>query len=171
MFAGLSILTLSASTSALAGKAPDFKLSNLEGKDVVLSELLKKGPVVVDFWATWCKPCLKAFPGLQNTYEEYKERGLTVVAVSVDGPKTRAGVAPLMKSKKYDFEVVFDTDGRVAKKYNAILLPRTVLIDQKGEIVFGMVGYRPANHEKLAEILKSIIPEKQVGQDGEAVEG
>ncbi len=171
VIAGLAMLTLSASAGALAGKAPDFRLSNLEGKDVVLSELLKRGPVVVDFWATWCKPCLKAFPGLQKTYEEYEDRGLTVVAVSVDGPKTMAGVGPLIRSKKYAFEVVLDTDGRVARKYNAMLLPRTVLIDQSGDIIFGTVGFRPANHEKLAEHLESILPEKKTSRDGESVEG
>jgi peroxiredoxin len=171
VIAGLTMLMLSASAAASAGKAPDFRLSNLDGRDVVLSELLKSGPVVVDFWATWCKPCLKAFPGLQKTYEQYKDRGLTVVAVSVDGPKTRAGVAPLIKSKRYGFEVVLDTDGRVARKYNAMLLPRTVLIDQNGDIIFGTVGFRPANHEKLAEHLESILPGKKTSQDGESVEG
>jgi peroxiredoxin len=158
-----------ASPSQAEGTAPDFTLSNLDGKDVVLSELLQKGPVIVDFWATWCKPCLKAFPGLQEILDTYRERGLSIVAVSVDSPKSRSRVAPLIKSKKYTFEVLLDTQGRVAKKYNAFMLPRTVLLNPEGEIVFAATGYRPSNHEKLEEILATILPEVPT-KDGVPVE-
>jgi peroxiredoxin len=108
-----------------AGEAPDFKLVNLDGKDVKLSELLTGGPVILDFWATWCKPCLKAFPGLQEILDKYEDRGLRVVTISVDGPKSRSRVGPLVRSKKYTFEVLLDTQGRIAQKYNAVALPRT----------------------------------------------
>jgi cytochrome c biogenesis protein CcmG/thiol:disulfide interchange protein DsbE len=151
------------------GTAPDFKLSNLEGKDIVLSDLLRQGPVIVDFWATWCKPCLKAFPGLQGILDRYRDRGLSVVAVSVDSPKSRSRVGPLIKSKKYTFEVLLDTEGRVAKKYNAFMLPRTVLVNQDGEVILAMTGYRPSNHERLAEVLASLLPEKPA-KDGGPVE-
>jgi cytochrome c biogenesis protein CcmG/thiol:disulfide interchange protein DsbE len=167
-FAAILVLAV-ASPMQAKGTAPDFNLSNLEGKDVVLSDLLEEGPVIVDFWATWCKPCLKAFPGLQEILDRYKDRGLTVVAVSVDSPRSRAYVGPLIKSKKYTFEVVLDTEGRVAKKYNAFLLPRTVLVNREGEVVFTATGYRPSNHEKIEKILASILPEEPV-KDGMPVE-
>ena len=165
----LGLVALSSAASGADGTAPDFKLPDLKGKDVALADLLKKGPVIVDFWATWCKPCLKAFPGLQKILDEYKDRGLSVVAISVDGPKSRAHVGPLIKSKKYTFEVLLDTQGRVAKKYGAILLPRTVLLDQDGKIVYAATGYRPANHDKIEAALESILP-KQPAKDGEEVE-
>ena len=135
--------------------APDFKLANLEGEDVALSELLAGGPVILDFWATWCKPCIRGFPGLQALMTKYEDRGLTVVAVSVDGPKSRARVAPFIRSKKYSFEVLLDTQGRVAKKYNAMSIPRTVLISPEGRIAYATVGYRPSNHEQIEQ---SLIP-------------
>ena len=158
--------------ACLAGdesRAPDFTLVNLEGKDVTLSELLHKGPVIVDFWATWCKPCIKGFPGLQELFEKYKDRGLSVVAVSIDSPKSRSRVGPFIKSKKYSFEVLLDTQGRVAKKYNAITIPRAVLIDSDGEIACATIGYRPSNHELMEKSLLPLLPEKEA-KDGEAAE-
>jgi peroxiredoxin len=139
-------------------KAPAFTLADLDGKDVSLSHLLEKGPVIVDFWATWCKPCIQGFPDLQDLLEKYKGRGLSVVAISVDGPKSRAHVAPFIHSRKYGFEVLLDTDGRVAKKYSAMTIPRTVLISPEGGIAFATVGYRPSNHEQLEQALLPLLP-------------
>jgi cytochrome c biogenesis protein CcmG/thiol:disulfide interchange protein DsbE len=167
------LLALMLSTYAcLAGeesKAPDFTLANLEGKDVTLSELLHKGPVIVDFWATWCKPCIKGFPGLEELFEKYKDRGLSVVAISIDSPKSRSRVGPFIKSKKYGFEVLLDTQGRVAKKYNAITIPRAVLISSDGEIACATIGYRPSNHELMEKSLLPLLPEEET-KSGEAAE-
>ena len=139
------------------GKAPDFSLPNLTGKDVKLSELLSRGPVMLDFWATWCKPCIKGFPALQQIHDKYKDRGLTVIAVSVDSPKSRSRVAPFIKSQNYTFEVLLDIEGKVAQKYNAVAIPRTVLISQTGEVVHVTTGYRPTN-EELARQGRRVAP-------------
>ncbi len=147
-------------TAGNSMKAPDFTLANLRGKDVTLSDVLKEGPVLLDFWATWCKPCVKAFPDLQGLVEKYEERGLRVVTISVDSPKSQARVAPLIKSKKCTFEVLLDTQGRVAKKYNVLALPRTLLISPTGEIVYATVGNRPTSHKELEKAILEILPEE-----------
>jgi peroxiredoxin len=165
------VLTPGACLAGKDSKAPDFTLANLEGKDVTLSELLVEGPVIVDFWATWCKPCIKGFPGLQELFDKYKDRGLKVVAVSIDSPKSRSRVGPFIKSKKYSFEVLLDTQGRVAKKYNAITIPRAVLIDTDGEIACATVGYRPSNHEQMEKSLLPLLPEKKAESPEKPIEG
>jgi len=145
-------------------KAPDFALPNLAGKDVKLTELLAKGPVVIDFWATWCKPCIKGFPALQQIYDKYREKGVTVVAISVDSPKSQSRVSPFIKSQKYTFEVLLDAEGKVAKKYSAVAIPRTVLVSAQGEIVYTSVGYRPTNEAQLEEALQALLPQKASGE-------
>lgn len=173
LVAGLvaGLLILGAASPCLAGeaKAPDFTLANLDGKDVTMSKLLANGPVIVDFWATWCKPCIKGFPGLQELLNKYNDRGLTVLAISVDSPKSRGRVGPFIRSKKYSFEVLLDTEGRVAKKYNAVTIPRTLLISPEGNIAFATVGYRPSNHEQIEKTLIPLLPEADA-KGGEAVQ-
>ncbi|MGD9141432.1 MAG: TlpA disulfide reductase family protein [bacterium] len=159
----IAVMVLILAVPATAGKtmnAPDFTLANLKGKDVTLSDVLREGPVLLDFWATWCKPCVKAFPGLQDLYEKYGDRGLRVVTVSVDSPKSQARVAPLINSKRYTFEVLLDTQGRVAKRYNVMALPRTLLISPTGEIVYATVGNRPTSHKELEKAILEILPEE-----------
>jgi peroxiredoxin len=167
------VLTVSLTPGGALGgddpEAPDFTLANLEGEDVTLSELLAGGPVILDFWATWCKPCIRGFPGLEALTAKYRDRGLTVVAVSVDGPKSRARVAPFIRSKKYSFEVLYDNQGRIAKKYSAITIPRTVLIAPDGRIAYATVGYRPSNHEEIEKHLVPLLPRAAV-EVGDVVE-
>ena len=165
----LVALVLSGPGYAEDNKAADFTLPNLKGEDVTLSDLLARGPVIVDFWATWCKPCIQAFPGLQKLLDEYKDRGLTIVAISVDGPKTRSRVEPFIRSKEYGFEVLLDTQGRVARRYNAVAIPRTVLVNPDGEIAFAAVGYRPSNHDLIEEALVPLLPPESA-KGGETAE-
>jgi len=152
-------------------KAPDFTLSNLSGKNVTLSEVLREGPVLLDFWATWCKPCIKAFPGLQELHEKYGPRGLRVVTVSVDSPKSQSRVGPFINSKKYTFEVLLDTEGRVAKRYHIMAIPRTLLISPSGEIVYATVGNRPTGHKELEKAILDILPSEADGGAGPAKKG
>jgi peroxiredoxin len=154
-------LPLAGIASAADSVAPDFALPNMDGKDVKLSQLLDHGPVIVDFWATWCKPCIKGFPALQQITDKYREQGLTVLAVSVDSPKSRERVAPFIRSQKYTFEVLYDTEGKVSKKYSAVAIPRTVLINSKGEIVLTTTGYRPSNEEQLDAAVRALLPETE----------
>jgi peroxiredoxin len=161
---GLLTLALAAASIGAESKAPDFSLPNIDGKEVKLGDLLAKGPVIIDFWATWCKPCIKGFPALQQIADKYRDQGLTVLAISVDSPKSRSRVAPFIKSGKYTFEVLLDTDGAVARKYNVVPVPRTLVVDSAGQIVYNSVGYSPTNEEKIDAAVKSVLPKKASGE-------
>lgn len=154
----LLVLMAVCASGATSTLAPDFTLPNVEGKAVTLSKLLKDGPVIVDFWATWCKPCIKAFPDLQQVFDKYKDCGLRVVAVSIDGPKSASRVGALIASKGHTFDVVLDTSQDVARKFHVSSVPRTVLINTKGEVVYAVTGYRPENHTELDEAVKALFP-------------
>jgi cytochrome c biogenesis protein CcmG/thiol:disulfide interchange protein DsbE len=159
VFALSLVLSASAISSAKDAVAPDFTLPNLAGEDVTLSELLKDGPVIVEFWATWCKPCIKAFPDIQKIFDSYKDCGLKVLAVSIDGPRSSSRVASLIKSKGNTFEVLLDPSQKVAKKLHVTSVPRTVLVDTDGTITYAVTGYRPTNHEKLSAAVSALFPE------------
>ncbi len=139
-------------------KAPEFTLPNLDGEDVTLSELLKDGPVIVDFWATWCKPCIKAFPDLQEIFDKYEDCGLTVLAISIDGPRSTSKVGALIASKGNTFEVLLDPSQAVARKFHVTSVPRTVLVRQDGTVAWAVTGYRPTNHAELDAAVAELIP-------------
>ena len=158
IWAALLVLGGAAACSGAASPAPDFTLPNLQGKDIVLSEVLKEGPVIVDFWATWCKPCVKAFPELQQVFDNYKDCGLRLLAISIDGPKSASRVAELVKSRGNTFEILLDPGQQVARKFHVTSVPRTVLINTNGEIVYAVTGYRPTNREELEKAVSVLLP-------------
>jgi len=158
VLAALLVLTGTFVSQGAEKKAPEFTLTNLDGEDVVLTELLKDGPVIVDFWATWCKPCIKAFPDLQEIFDKYRGCGLTVCAISIDGPKSMSRVGSLIKSKGNTFEVLLDPSQKVARKFHVTSVPRTVLVDTDGNVAYAVTGYRPKNHEELDAAVAKLLP-------------
>lgn len=171
VLAALLVLTGTSISMGADKKAPEFTLPNLDGEDVTLSELLEDGPVIVDFWATWCKPCIKAFPDLQEVFDKYKNCGLRVVAISIDGPKSMSRVGSLIKSKGNTFEVLLDPGQKVARKFHVTSIPRTVLVRTDGTIAYAVTGYRPKNHKELeaavAKLLPDDCPEDEVSEANE----
>ena len=158
--AGLVVFFLAVGMADAAEKAPDFNLKSPEGKRINLKELLKDGPVLLDFWATWCKPCIKAMPKLQAIYDKYKDRGFTVVGVNEDGPRGQAKVKPFLRARKLTFPVVMDLDRGLMKRMRAVSLPVTLLIDQDGEIVLRQSGYTKGKGQEraLIEAIESLLP-------------
>ena len=158
LLAALLVLTGTSISVGASKKAPEFTLPNLDGDDVTLSELLEDGPVIVDFWATWCKPCIKAFPDLQEIFDKYRNCGLKVLAISIDGPKSMSRVGSLIKSKGNTFEVLFDPGQKVARTFHVTSVPRTVLVNTDGTVAYAVTGYRPKNHEELEAAVAELLP-------------
>jgi thiol-disulfide isomerase/thioredoxin len=98
----------------MADAMPDFRLPDLNGKNVSLEDLLGKGPVMMDFWADYCKPCKDAMPVLNGLAEKYDS--LTIVMVSIDAPKNQSKAKTYLKSKNYKFVNLFDCEKALAKK-------------------------------------------------------
>jgi peroxiredoxin len=144
----ISLIFLS-TMPANAGNAPDFTLKDLTGNKVTLSNMLKDGPILIDFWATWCKSCLHELPLIDQIGDKYRAQGLQIVAISTDSPKTSAKVRPFIKSTGYDFTVLLDSKQEVRRLFGGTSTPYTVLISQAGEIVYSHIGYVPGDELKI----------------------
>ena len=128
----------------------DFTLTDIEGNDVSLSQYVGKGAIVINFWATWCKPCAAEMPHLQRMYEARKDRGMVVLGISLDGPETEAEVAPFVRTKGYTFPILVDSETRVASLYNPRrAAPFTVIIDRHGKIVKRREGFNPGDEAQI----------------------
>ena len=142
----------------LAGRrAPNFVLENLDGDYVELNQEIGEGPVLLSFWATWCKPCIEELTEFKKLYNEYKDKGFKLLAISTDSERTVAKVKPYVKSKNYDFPVLYDTSGDVARIYYARAVPFTVLIDKQGAIVYSHMGYMRGDEQVVNEKVKEMI--------------
>ncbi len=154
-------LTLGAATLN-AASAPDFNLRNLRGERVNLKTLLTKGPVLLDFWATYCKPCVKAMPKLQKIHEKYGKSGLTVLGVNVDGPRGQNRVKPFLRARKVSFPIALDSDSAVMRRMQVNVLPTTLLITPDGEIALRQAGYNSKNAEVLLAAVEALFPDADV---------
>ncbi len=120
--------------------APEFNLNNINGKKVALSDLRGK-VVLLNFWATWCRPCRAEMPSLGNLHTALKDRGFTVIAISVDA--SDRPVKSFVLEKGISFPVLMDKDKEVAfDQYGVFGLPTSFLIDRKGVVVEKFMGER-----------------------------
>jgi peroxiredoxin len=131
--------------------ASDFTARDIEGKTVRLSDYLGKKAVVLNFWATWCEPCVAEFPHLRRMYEKNKDKGFVILGIAMDGPDSVASVAPFARRQQLNFPVLLDEDSHVAAIYNPKKdAPLSVLIDRQGRIFKYRSGYNPGDEEYFA---------------------
>lgn len=135
--------------------APDFTLPTFpDGAKISLKDL--KGRVVyLDFWATWCPPCRKSFPWMDQMHARYKDAGLTIVAVSVD--KKPELIKQFIKKMEPGFTIAHDPSGEVAKAYQLRGMPSSYLIDRNGQLIATHMGFRRKDTEKLERTIKTLL--------------
>lgn len=139
--------------SVPAASAYTLKGTDIEGKPLDLDELLIQGPVLLDFWALWCKPCLKELPQLDKVQARWAARGLTVVAINTDSPVELARVRPFVRSARYRFRVLTDPSGELKRRFDVNTLPTSLLIAPDGLVLWTNQGYRPGDEKALESAL------------------
>ncbi len=146
--------TPSGTDSPMVGKAaPDFTLDLLDGKKFHLAE--HKGKVVIlDFWATWCGPCLQAMPQVERVAREFADKGVELFAVNLqEAPRD---IKAMLERHKFEVTVALDRDGVVAEKYAATAIPQTVIIDREGKVARLYVGSSADLEAKLRDSLNAL---------------
>ncbi len=134
-------------------KAPDFSVQNiLTGKYLSLKHY--KGHVVyLDFWASWCKPCLKSFPFMEQLNQQYSGRGLVVIAVGLDENRDDL-MSFLEHTQPANFIVAHNGKGDIATRYDVQVMPSTYLIGRDGKIMLRHLGFDSRDEEKLKQIIE-----------------
>jgi len=129
---------------------PDFELSTVDGKSERLSEHLGKEVVLLDFWATFCEPCLAGMPHLDALYRQHHAQGFTVLGISIDGPDSVAQVKTTVSKLGISFPILLDQETRVVALYNPkTSAPYSVLIGRDGRILKKQEGYTTGNAAAL----------------------
>ena len=136
---------------------PNVNFNLFSGNKTSIEELIKKGPLVVQFWAIWCSPCKKEMHYLDKIQKEYKDSGVNVVCVNTDNLKSIPKAKAFVRQKKYNLLVALDPSAEIFKKLNASVMPTTLIFDQNGQIVYSKEGYINGDEKNVEEKLKSML--------------
>lgn len=145
-----------AATLAVGAPAPAYTAQTMEGTPIALADL--KGEVVMlNVWATWCKPCREEIPALDSLQREFGPRGFRVVGVSIDVAGDTAEIAGFARSLGASYELWLDPDDKVSTTFRAIGVPSTALIDRNGVLRWRHMGPVRASDASLRALLDSAL--------------
>jgi peroxiredoxin len=138
----------------------DFELPRLDGGAERLSDHFGKHVVLIDFWATFCKPCLRAMPDLDALYRSRKARGFVVLGVSIDGPGSTAEVQAAVSELGVSFPILLDQESRAVSLYNPrASAPFSVLIARDGRVLAKREGYTTGAHADVERDVDAALAE------------
>ncbi|MCA9735143.1 MAG: TlpA family protein disulfide reductase [Deferribacteres bacterium] len=134
---------------------PGKKISNFRTKDInnhwqEYKHLKGNKLTVIDFWATWCKPCVQAIPKLVTLADKYKEKGVSFISINVDGNRNRLKIKPMAHSLGINFPILLDVNGQIKNQLAVMAIPTLLIVNQNDEVLFFHQGYRVGD-EKIVE--------------------
>lgn len=158
---GVSLLLLAGALAAqsptVGAPAPDFTLRTLAGDSARLSALRGR-PVLVNFWASWCRPCRSEMPAIVEAYAIHRDAGLAVLAVNLRDQERERDVRQFVQEHRLPFPVPLDANGKLRRGYRLRAIPTTLFIDSSGVVRFVHPG--PLTPEALGQGLAAILPHR-----------
>lgn len=130
---------------------PSVDLQNLEGSVVNTNEWENDGkPMIISFWATWCKPCVTELSAIHDEYIDWvDETGVKLIAVSIDDTRNSMRVAPFVNGRGWEYEIYLDPNADFKRAMNVGNIPHTFLVDGKGNVAWQHSGYAPGDEADL----------------------
>lgn len=148
------ILPMSFFYSLQAQEIEDFTLDNTDNEPVSLLEVKGEALTIIDFWATWCKPCTKAMPKLNDLYHEYKDQGLAMIGISCDGPRSISRVPAVANNLNIDYHILKDIDCEVMNTYNYQAFPTLIMLNADNEVVYVHEGFSSGDEKEIKEVIE-----------------
>ena len=130
---------------------PSVKLKDLSGKTIDISTFENDGkPIIISFWATWCKPCKAELNAIAEEYDDWQdETGVTLIAVSIDDARSTGRVEPYVNGQGWEYEILLDPNGDFKRAMGVNNVPHTFLVDGNGKIVWQHNNYAIGDEEEL----------------------
>ncbi len=142
---------------AAAEQAPVFHLEDVDGNAFNLGEHLGREILLVDFWATFCAPCLVELDTYRDLQIRYRDQGLKILAVSVDQPQTMSRVRSFVQARAFPFPVLLDPEQQTYRLYGVSVMPTAVLIDRQGRIAYRKEGFEPGDEKELERRITELL--------------
>ena len=138
--------------------APELRLWGLDGAEHDLSTM-KGQVVVINFWATWCPPCIEEMPSIQKMWEKLRGRGLEVLGVNLGEPADTIRAFLDEFDSKLEFPILLDPEGEAFRAWGARGLPKTYVVNKRGRIIYEAEGGRNMDSEHIRGLLQTLIDE------------
>ena len=160
-FLFISTLVPFAAAHKVSAQLPAVTLKTMDGKTVSTDTLRNNGkPFIVDFFATWCKPCNRELDAVSEVYQDWQdETGVRIFAVSIDQGQNINKVKPLVDSHNWDYDVLLDPNGDFKRALGVQMIPYVLICDGKGNIVYKHNGYADGDEEELIAKVRELIKE------------
>ena len=151
---GLTLLCFSVSQ---AQGAFDLEVKTLEGNTVILNEELTGELIILDFWTTWCKPCIRSIPKIIEVSEKFDETKVQFIGINEDSPRNQNKVKPMVSSLKIPYTVVMDVDQGVLSELMVNAFPTLLIMNRKGEVLYTHVGFSTGDEVELEEKINELL--------------
>lgn len=137
----------------------DVQVKNIDGTSITLSEEIKGELIVLDFWTTWCKPCIRSIPSIIALSEKYDETKVQFVAVNEDSPRNMNKVKPVVRSLNIPYLVVLDTEQNALSELLVNAFPTLIILDKKGNVLYTHVGFTSGDEVELEAKINELLAE------------
>ena len=137
---------------------PSITIKTADGQSFNTSDLTNEGnPMIISFWALWCKPCVRELTTISDVYDEWQEEtGVKLVAISIDDSRSSSKVMPFVNGKGWSYEVYLDANGDFKRAMNVNLIPHTFLLNGKGEIVWQHTSFTEGAELELIDLVRKV---------------
>ena len=147
-------------TSLSAQNVKNFELKDLENNIKSFQELKGEKLTLIDFWATWCKPCNKAIPELNKIYDTFQSQGVEIIGINCDGPRSVSKVVPLSKALKIQYPILIDINSEIKTDLNILGLPTLIIVDDNDKIVWIHEGFVSGDAEVIIAEIEKLLKGK-----------
>ncbi|MFN4123485.1 MAG: TlpA family protein disulfide reductase [Flavobacteriales bacterium] len=158
VFLTLLVIGLQANAQDKVRTIPAVDIKTLDGKNFSTSGINNEGkPLIISFWATWCKPCVNELNNIAMRYEDWQEEtGVKLVAISIDDARNLSKVAPFVNGKGWDYDVYLDPNGDFKRAMNVNMVPHTFLVNKDLQVVYQHNSYAEGDELKLYDKIKKL---------------
>ncbi len=145
---------------------PSIDLKTVEGIPFNTSDISNDGnPIILSFWALWCKPCIKELNTISDEYYDWQEEtGVKLIAVSIDDSRSSSKVKPFADGNDWDYDILLDENGDFKRAMNVNMIPHTFILDGEGNVVWQHTSFSEGGELQLIENVRKVIAGEEIDE-------